>query len=84
MACPECGRTHPQSRFLKPRRTRGAPTVREAPPPKSKPDGGDAISDSIDIEDGVEQEDSIGDDEELEDEGGSRRRPLSDEDEDTD
>ena len=82
-ACPECGRTHPQSRFLKPRRTRGAPIVRAAPPPKVKQDS-EAISDPIDIEDGIGQEDSMGDDGELENEDGSRRRPLSDEDEDSD
>ena len=83
MACPECGSIHPQSRFLKPRRARGAPAVREAPPPKGKQDG-DAISEPVDIEDGIEQEDSIEDDGELENEEGSRRRPLSDEDEDSD
>lgn len=83
MACPECGRIHPQSRFLKPRRARGAPIVREAPPPKEKRDGG-AVSESIDIEDDIEQEDSMEDDGELEKEDGNRRRPLSDEDEDSD
>ena len=83
MACPECGRTLPLSRFLKPRRGRGGPSVREAAPPKSKQDG-EGVSASIDIGEGIEQEDSMEDEGELDSDGGSRRRPLSDEDEDSD